>query len=237
MDQNAQRRMKTKTLSLCLLGTALAAASQSFGAEVRTSTGMIPGEPPDILSPGWYIGGLFRGNFVEDTNLKQFGGPTTGTVRFDPGAGFSARGGYRFCEWFSLEGEIGFEGNNISSITGAFVDAALYQVPYMANAVLTIPTRSLVIPYGGFGVGGTTSILDINDITIGTTTVVGSEARTTFAWQAFGGLEFILNNRLSVGVMYNYRSVDGPKWDRSSFPIEFDDLHNHSVSARVNYHF
>src|SRR5437899_4379361 len=139
MELNAQRRMKTNTLSFCLLGTMLAAASQSFGAEVRTSTGMIPGEPPDILSPGWYIGGLFRGNFMEDTTLKQFGGPATGTVRFDPGAGFSARGGYRFCEWFALEGEIGFEGNSISSITGAFVDAALYQVPYMANADLTIP--------------------------------------------------------------------------------------------------
>jgi len=229
--------MKTKILSLCLLGTMVATVSQGFAAEVRTSTGMLPGEPPDILSPGWYIGGLFRGTFIENTQLKQFGGPTSGTVKFDGGAGFSARGGYRFCEWFSVEGEIGFDGNSIRSIAGNSVDAALYQVPYMANAVLTIPTRSLVIPYGGFGVGGATSILDVNDITLGGTTVVGNEARTTFAWQAFGGLDFALNNRLSVGVMYNYRQVDGPKWDRSSFPIEFDDLRNHSVSARVNYHF
>ena len=230
--------MKTNTLSVCLLGAMVAAASHSFGQQPPPppSTGMIPGEPPDILSPGWYIGGLFHGNFPEDTTMKQFGGPANATVRFDPGAGFSARGGYRFCEWFALEGEIGFEGNSISSISGASVDAAYYQVPYMANAVITIPTRSLIIPYGGVGVGGVTSILDINDITLGGVPVTGSDATTTFSWQAFGGFDFMINNRLSVGVMYNYRFVDGPKWDRS-FPIEFDDIHNHSVAARVNYHF
>src|SRR5256885_15784547 len=134
MELNAQKRMKTKALSLCLLGALLATASQSFGAEVRTSTGMVPGEPPDTLSPGWYIGGLFRGNFIENTELKQFGGPTTGTVKFDPGAGFAARGGFRFCEGVALGGEIGFEGNNISPIPGAFVGAGLYQGPYMGNA-------------------------------------------------------------------------------------------------------
>src|ERR1041385_1139392 len=118
MELNAQRRMKTKILSLCLLGTMVATVSQGFAAEVRTSTGMLPGEPPDILSPGWYIGGLFPGNFIENTQPTQVGGPATCTVKFDPGAGFSARGGYRFCEWFSVEGEIGFDGNSIRSIAG-----------------------------------------------------------------------------------------------------------------------
>lgn len=194
-------------------------------------------EPPTVLSPGWYAGGGIRGNFMEDTSLKQLNGPTTGTVKFDPGAGFIARGGYRFCEWFALEGEFGFIGNSISSITGASTDAALYQVPLMANAVITIPTRTPLTPYAGFGLGGTSSIIDADHITVGGVTLFGSEATTTFSWQVFAGVEYEINNRLSVGATYNYRSVDGPKWDRAGFPIEFGDLSNHSIGVSATFHF
>jgi len=193
------------------------------------------GPPPQ---QGFYIGGVFRGTFPEDTKLKQLGGPTTGNVSFDPGAGFSFKGGYRFCEWFSLEGEAGFEGNSIKSITGASVDAAFYQVPTMANAVFTIPTRTQITPYVGAGLGGTTSIIDVDRLnpTSGGT-VVGTEGQTTFSWQVFAGLEYAINDRLSVGLTYNYRNVNGPRWDRGSFPIEFDDISNHSGGVSVNFRF
>jgi len=189
------------------------------------------------LSPGFYVGGVFRGIFIEDTNLKQLNGPSSGTVSFDPGAGMSFKGGYRFCEFFALEGEFGFEGNSISSITGVNVDAALYQVPTMANAVITLPTHSPLTLYLGGGIGASSSILDVDHIIQGGTTIVGTEGQTTFAWQAFAGLEYALNNRLSIGVTYNFRWVDGPKWDRGSVAIEFDDLHNHSAGVSVNYRF
>jgi len=196
--------------------------------------------PPEIgtpLAPGFYVGGVFRGTFIEDTGLKQLNGSTTGNVSFDPGAGASIKGGYRFCEWFALEGEVGFEGNSIRSITGTSVDAALYQVPTMANAIITLPTRSPLTPYFGAGIGGTSSILDVAHITQGTTTIVGTEGQTTFSWQAFAGLDYALNNRLSIGLTYNFRWVTGPKWDRGNVTIEFDDMHNHSGGVSVNYHF
>jgi len=52
-------------------------------------------------------------------------------------------------------------------MSGASVDAALYQVPFMANAVITVPTRTPLTPYGGFGLGGTSSIIDADHITAG----------------------------------------------------------------------
>src|SRR6267378_3061126 len=71
------------------------------------------------LAPGFYAGGDVRAVIIENTSLRQFGGPATGTVKFDPGAGIAIRGGFRFCEWFALEGETGASGNSIRSITGA----------------------------------------------------------------------------------------------------------------------
>ena len=239
--------MKTKTsLSSLVLTIFVLSSAGPFAGEVRTVRGDATGvrtaqweTAPNNLSPGWYISGLFRGNFMENARLRQLlGAPSSGTVKFDPGAGFSARGGYRFCEFFALEGEFGFDGNDISSMTGAsFDNTALFQVPMMANAVLTVPTRTAFMPYGGFGLGGTTSILDTDRITAGAVSVTGTESTTTFSWQAFGGLDYAITDRLSVGLMYNYRSVEGPKWDRGSFPIEFGRLRNHSLSARVNFRF
>jgi len=189
------------------------------------------------LGPGFYVGGVARGDFIEDTHVKQLGPVSGGTVSFDPGAGMSIKGGYRFCPWFSLEGEVGFHGNSISSLTGASVDAVLWQIPEMANFVITLPTHSPLTLQFGAGVGGTTSILDVDHIVQGSTLVVGTEDQTTFAWQAFTGLEYYLNPQLSVGLSYNFRWVDGPRWDHGNFPVEFDSMHNHSAGISVTYRF
>lgn len=188
------------------------------------------------LAPGFYAGGDVRVVFQQNTGLRQFGGPTTGTVKFDPGAGISIRGGYRFCEWFTLEGETGGSGNSIRSITGASVDARIYQVPFMANAILSLPTRTPLTPYVGVGIGGVSTVLDSSHITIGSTTAFGNDATTTFAYQGFAGLQYALNEWFSIGLIYNYRHVDGPKWDRD-FPIEFGALRSHSGGVSFNFHF
>jgi opacity protein-like surface antigen len=194
--------------------------------------------PPSNLAPGFYAGTDIRAVIPENTHVRQFGSSTTSrTVEFDPGAEIMIRGGYRFCEWFALEGEVGGSGNSIHSITGASsVDANIYQVPFMANAILTLPTRTPLTPFIGAGVGGVSTVLDSHDITIGLTTVFGNDSTTTFAYQAFGGLQYAVNEWFSIGLIYNYRHVDGPKWDRD-FPVEFGSLKTHSAGLSFNFRF
>src|ERR1044071_8629177 len=62
------------------------------------------------LSPGFYVGGVARGVFIEDTNLKQLNGPASGRVAFAIWGGRDGRSGYgnssfsgilcrRSCSW------------------------------------------------------------------------------------------------------------------------------------------
>jgi opacity protein-like surface antigen len=194
---------------------------------------------PATLAPGFYIGGGAGANFMEDTKLKQFVDPISGVnVHFDPGVSFDVHGGYRFCEFFALEGQTGMDANSIHSITGAtFSDANIYQVPFIANAVINLPTHSPLSLFMGAGAGGVASVIDINDITIPSIgTVFGTDTDVTFAYQVFGGIEYALNDRLSVGGKYSYRSVQSPRWGRAVI-IETGHLQNHSVTVGVNFHF
>ena len=191
------------------------------------------------LSPGWYGAVSARGNFIEDTHLTQLGFFNGGNdVSFDPGIAFSARGGYRFCQYFSLEGEMGFTGNSIDHISGTSVDADFFQIPFMANAVFSFPVRYNISPYFGAGMGGTTSIIDANHIHVFNTgdDIFGDDSTTTFCYQFFAGIHFAINERISVGVVYSYRAVDGPRFDED-FPIEFHDLKNHSIGVSANFRF
>jgi len=195
-----------------------------------------------VLKPGPYVGVDVGASYLESTSLHQFGAPANGTVQFDTGPAFAIRGGYRFCDWFAVEGETGSVYNNIRSLTGASsVDAWVYQIPFMANAVLSIPTHSIVIPYIGGGFGGVCNVLDVNNINyfspaLGAVNLWGTDSTTTFAYQGFAGLQFAINEHMTVGVLYNYRHVNGPDWNQD-FPIQFGSLRSHTGTFSFNFHF
>jgi opacity protein-like surface antigen len=208
------------------IASTLLLASQAHCADVVFGAGS-----------GFYAAANVRGNFMDDADLKRVGSSTGGKIRFDDGAGFGVRGGFRFCEWFALEGETGFTGNSVKSMTGASVDADFLQVPFMANALFSFPNTINLFPYVGAGVGGTASIFDADHITVGNTTAVGSESATSFSYQFFAGLEYKITEQISVGAFYNYRTVDGPEWDRSSFLIETGEIRNHSLGVSATFRF
>src|SRR5438270_2483408 len=93
---------------------------------------------------------------TENTRLKEFDGPVTGTtVKFYPGFQFRVAAGYFITEWLSTELESGVTYNDIRSISGAtHVDASLVNVPFLANLVLQCPSRMQFAPYIGGGLGG-----------------------------------------------------------------------------------
>ena len=198
---------------------------------------------PEFLHPGPYVGATLGGSALNSAAVTQFGGSANGKVQFDAGPSFGIHGGYRVCEWFAIEGETGSIYNNISSLNGvnAFnVDAWVYQIPIMANVVLTLPTRTPVVPYIGAGVGGAWSVIDINNISAtvpgGTVSLFGNDSTFTFAYQGFAGIQVAINPHMSVGAQYTYRHVESPDWTQD-FPIEFGSLKSHTGSFSFNFRF
>ena len=196
---------------------------------------------------GWYVKADAGGNITQNTDLKEFFGPVEpGTrVKFDPGYRFGLGGGYQLTEWFAAEAEVGFMGNRITSITGASEvhDTWFMNVPFLVNAKLQWPNRSLITPYIGGGVGFSEAILDVGNITINDTTLHGDNADTVFAYQAFAGLRYRFNDRMGLSLEYRYFAADGAEWRSDSAfgtatdRMRFGNTRTHAISVAFDFRF
>ena len=198
--------------------------------------------------PGFYIKADAGGNLTGSTRVKEFFGPVdTGTrVHFDPGVRFGFAGGYRFCDYFSLEGETGLIGNNINSITGATIDgnATFANVPFLANVRIEPHHFGRFSTYIGGGLGGSASIISAeHQIDLGGTTMHGDQGTVVFAYQAFAGIKYAFAPNMDVGVEYHYFATTGPTWKAdNTFGTATDELRfagvtSHTISAAFTLHF
>jgi len=185
---------------------------------------------------GPFVGADFGIALTSDTRLKEFPGVSgRHNVRFDPGARLSLDGGWRFTDWFRAGGEFGVISH---SIKGA--DASLVEFPLMANLEFQIPNKSRVVPFFGGGPGVSISVFDIDhDNLAGGDFVDGSTADAVFAWQAYGGARFRINDSMSVGLVYKYFEADSTTWDvrRTASDIRFGRTRTHAISASFSMDF
>ena len=194
---------------------------------------------------GLYFKADAGGNWTESTELREFFGPVApgSRVEFDAGPRFGATAGYDVLEFLGLEAQLGIYENEISSITGATsLHAWMVNVPFMANARLHLPSYYRVSPYVGAGVGGSTTILDSDHITINDIHLSGSDGNTVFAWQAFAGVRFSITQHMGVSVEYRYFESDPAHWHAGSFgtasdTVSFGKIQTHSVSAAFDWTF
>jgi len=194
---------------------------------------------------GFYAGGDVGGLLTLDTRVKEFvGSVDPGTkVQLDPGFRLGLHGGYKFCDFFSLEGETGVMFNTIHSITGASIDgeAALSNVPFLVNARFTVPHgKCPITPYFGGGAGGAATVLSFqHHIDFNGEDVHGSDSDVVFAYQAFGGLSYAINDRMNVGVEYHYFATTGASWDvnNGGGKIALAGTQSHAITAAFNISF
>jgi opacity protein-like surface antigen len=126
-------------------------------------------------------------------------------ITFDPGLRLGLRGGYGVTDWFDAEVETGFVANEIDSVTGGTqTDASLMNIPLLLNARFHCPALHRVSPYFGGGLGFSTTVLSGDDLVIGGTGMDGSTAGLVFAYQAFAGVRFAINERMGLSVEYHY---------------------------------
>jgi len=193
---------------------------------------------------GFYIKGGLGPALVEDSEFKSFPGSAGNhDVDFDVGVRFDFGFGYQVVPWFAAEFETGATFSSIDSIDGAFnEDADVVNIPFMVNTIFQCPTMGRFVPYIGLGVGFSSTVLDVDDITIGSTSVFGgSEYDTVFAYQALAGFRYHIDRNWSVGASYKYMRTDEAEWDVHGFAgtdhIRLDALSTHSVTVDFTFNF
>lgn len=247
-----KHRYSTVLAGVCVSTVCVTSAqAQSNGANPNGVRSVTP--PPTYYdnSPTsrFYVGADAGGALTGDTRVKGFLGPVDpGTkVRLDPGVRVGFVGGYKLTDWFSVEGETGVIGNNIKSITGASIDgdATLANVPFLLNARIQMPHgKCPVAPYIGGGAGGSASVLSFDHhIDFNGERLHGSDAAVVFAYQAFAGLRYAINDHMGLGLEYHYLATTGPTWTADhaggapSDRLSFLGVQSHALSVAFDYHF
>jgi len=195
----------------------------------------------------FYVKADVGGNITQDADLKEFFGPVApgSKVKLDPGFRAGLTGGYQLTDWFAGEVEVGYLENRIDSITGAdrIHNAWFGNVPFLVNGKLQYPNRSPLTPYIGAGVGFSEAIIDVGRINIAGTSLHGDLNDTVFAYQAFAGLRYSLNDRMGLSVEYRYFAADGANWQAdftsgtASDTMRMGRTQTHAVSFAFDFRF
>jgi opacity protein-like surface antigen len=163
---------------------------------------------------GPYISVNLGGAFLNDSDQSQ-GGYDLETMKFDPGFASSFAGGFNF-GMFRIEGELGYQGNNVDnkydydyydyyyhddyydddhhhSSNDDSNDLTAYS--FMGNVYLDFVNPSIVTPFLTAGIGmATVSLFDYDD--------------TVFAYQVGAGLAFAINPHMSIDLKYRYFATE-----------------------------
>ncbi|HEX5219168.1 MAG TPA: porin family protein [Verrucomicrobiae bacterium] len=195
----------------------------------------------------FYVGGDIGAVVTTDTEIEEWFGSTlapNSELSFDPGFRLGVRGGYGVTDWFDAEVETGFMVNNIDSATGAAeTDASLTQFPLLINARFHCPAFHGVSPYFGGGLGMSTTYLWADDLVINSIELDGTTAGFAFAYQAFAGLRFAINEHMSLSLEYHYFATTGTEMDVDlavgtfSDEMEIGDTASHTATIGFYYTF
>jgi opacity protein-like surface antigen len=194
----------------------------------------------------FYIKADVGGTWTEDTDLEEFFGVNTAgvRVRFDPGYRLGLRLGMLVTDWFAAEAETGVMGSEIDSLTApSSVDARLSNIPFMLNARFQPPNRTRLTPYVGGGLGVSGAILDVGHMDLGFAHLHGTQSDAVFAYQAFAGVRYALNDRMGLSAEYRYFGTTEPEWRADvvfggfNDRVRFGGIQTQAFSLAFDYRF
>ena len=197
----------------------------------------------DAEEHGFYFSADAGVSLAQPVDLKKFVTPLSGVeVKFDPGFRVGVAGGYNITDFIGVELETGYMYNSVKSVTGVgSIDASLSHIPMMANVVLRYDKPDCKwVPYGGAGAGGDVSVINLDQVDADGTIIDGTDSSIVFAWQAFAGVRYKLNDAMSIGAGYKFYSSSAASWDVSGFgsdSIKIGRANVHSITAAFNWKF
>jgi opacity protein-like surface antigen len=217
------KRMKVQPHSITLL-TACAALA------------LVPARATAGENSGGYVHADLGVALAKSTTLREFPDAVPGgKIKFDPGGRLSLGGGYRFNDWLSAGGETGYLFNLVED-----ADIAVAQVPILGNVEFRLPNKTPLVPFIGGGPGVSISVITLDNERLNDgSRVDGSASDAVFAWQAYGGVRYKINDSISVGVVYKYFEAGAATWEvrNTSDDIRFGKARVHAISAAFSMSF
>jgi outer membrane protein OmpA-like peptidoglycan-associated protein len=185
---------------------------------------------------GWYVGAGALATFPQDADSEIEG--VTNTIKFNPGFGVVASGGYAWGNGVRTEGEFGYRRASIDEVTGTGAGpdngGRLRNISFMGNVLYDFNTGTRFTPYIGAGVG--TSLVDANNIR--TVNFQSQDStRMKFAYQAIGGVSYWLDNNWSATLDYRYFRTTQPKFKTNLNDRAATDNASHNVVVGIRYTF
>ncbi len=200
----------------------------------------------------FYVTGDLGGTLTENADFSsgtRFNGGRfppfreSGSVKFDPGVRLGLAGGYHITDYLGVEAVSGMMASKIESISGGATVHGTYfsNIPLMAGFRLELPYHTRVSPYIGASAGGAVSVLDADNLQVGGN-VHGTQSDIVFAYQAFGGIRYAINEHMGIGIEYHYFSSQATEWrvnDSGFAPDHFriGGICTHSLSVAFQYTF
>jgi opacity protein-like surface antigen len=180
-------------------------------------------------------------SLADDVKLRRFINPTPGgKLKLDVDPRLSVAGGYNFNEYIGAQLETGLIANEVKNL-GGNGDASLSHVPMLADVVIRCDRPNCNwVPYAGIGAGGDVSVITLDHVRGPSGGAVdGTGSTVVFAWQAFAGARYKLNDRMSIGGGYKFFSASGATWDveHTSGDIKAGTAQIHSFGVNFNLKF
>ena len=175
---------------------------------------------------GWYWLVEAGVNIGQDVNVEVDGVP--GEAEVDTGVRFDVGVGYNLTKNWGVEFDTGWIWNRFTD-----TDGSMSHIPFMINGVFRYPMKDgKWVPYIGAGIGGTYSLLDVNDAGINE-----SDGDFNFAWQGMAGIRYMINQNMSLGLGYKYLATLESEFDISGTKVVLENTHNHTFGVVFNMSF
>jgi opacity protein-like surface antigen len=195
----------------------------------------------------WDFDLTIGGNIPDNPKLLN----REGEMDIDPGLTMSFGLTYHATPWLRIGPEFVMNMNTVDDIgdLDPHQTTTLFQMPMMLNAIFEPTLDSPFRPFIGAGAGGSLSVLNSSiyyrDYWYYYEYDAGSDTDFVFAWQAFAGLRWQMNERFALGLQYRYVWTDQQEWDFTrigrwydeEFPIATDSYGTHCITLLFSASF
>jgi opacity protein-like surface antigen len=201
-----------------LLAGVAALAAASFCSSTLAVAADISVEPEPVSEINWYVSVHGGVKFDEDwDDVSEAYDLTPGaTFETENGWRFGGSIGYVFSSFLALEGEVSYLSQDFDRLTEdtepqpteSDIGGDLSVLTGMINIVAGVPLGSFVQPYVGAGIGIAHVSFDTDVDVIGATVFTLDDSDSSFAAQAFAGVNLMLSDQVAIGGRYRVLHID-----------------------------